>query len=49
MFLLIDAFGLFLAVTLAFAVWGPDVYRWIAYRLGIRPPVERSPSHFGLE
>jgi hypothetical protein len=49
MFLLIDAFGLLLAIALAFAVWGPDMYRWIAHHLGIRPPAERGHGHFGLD
>jgi hypothetical protein len=49
MFLLLDAFGLLLAVTLAFAVWGPDIWRWIAVHLGIRPPAESRQSHFGLD
>jgi hypothetical protein len=38
MMLILDAFGLALAVTLAFAVWGPDIWRWIAARLERFPP-----------
>lgn len=49
MFLLLDAFGLVLAAALSCAVWGPDIYRWIALQLGIRLPEERSHSHFGLD
>jgi hypothetical protein len=48
--LLLDAFGLLLAATLAFAVWGPDIWRWIASQLGIRPPAEGGAgSRFGLD
>jgi len=36
MMLELFAFGLFLAVALAFAVWGPDVWRWITAQLGPR-------------
>jgi hypothetical protein len=32
----IDAFGLVLAVALAFAVWGPDMWKWIGTRLRAR-------------
>jgi hypothetical protein len=49
MFLIIDAFGLILAAALACAVWGPGVWRWIAMQLGIQPPPEEQPGHFGLD
>lgn len=49
MFLLLDAFGLALAAALSCAVWGPDIYRWVAGHLGIRPPEERSHGHFRLD
>lgn len=49
MFLLIDAFGFALAAALACAVWGPDVYRWIAHHLGIRPPEEDKSRSFGFD
>ncbi len=46
--LLLDAFGVFLAVALAFAVWGPDMWRWIANQLGLRTPLNgrRERLHF---
>ncbi len=47
--LLLDAFGIFLAVTLAFAVWGPDVWRWIATHLGMRAPLDERREHFGFD
>lgn len=47
--LLLDAFGVFLAVTLAFAVWGPDMWRWIATHLGMRVPPEEQRGHVGFD
>ncbi len=49
MFLLLDAFGLVLAAALACAVWGPDVYRWIAVQLGIRQPEDDRSRGFGFD
>jgi len=47
--LLLDAFGVFLAVTLACAVWGPDVLRWIAAQLGIHAPANNARRRFGFD
>ena len=46
--LLLDAFGVFLAVALAFAVWGPDMWRWTANQLGLRTQINnrRERLHF---
>lgn len=47
--LLLDAFGFALAAALACAVWGPDVWRWIASHLGLREPSNDTPSGFGFD
>lgn len=47
--LLLDAFGLLLASALACAVWGPDVWRWTASHLGIRPPAGSVRRGFGFD
>lgn len=47
--LLLDAFGVFLAVALAFAVWGPDMWRWLTRQLGLRAPSAERREHFGFD
>jgi hypothetical protein len=47
--IVLDTFGLALAATLAFAVWGPDMWRWIASHLGNRPPENHNRRRFGFD
>lgn len=47
--LLLDAFGLFFAAALACAVWGPDVWRWMASRLGLSSKQKNGGEEFGVD
>jgi hypothetical protein len=47
--LLLDAFGVFLAATLALAVWGPDMWKWVVTHLGLRAPAAEHRQRFGFD